>query len=561
MPNPGLLTSSSVRLSLLLTLIIWLIAAVCIGGTVTLYERALLSPLSENVSELGDILIEQSRSDSFEAFEWYFDLLRVEPLQVDVSAEDEFPTFLTSYLDAAHQQSDAFSELRLWLLRARDTQPDAQWPLDFYRQLLMHEVPARFHSQLEQLPVRSSHDSNSPNWWEYMRSSTRLDHLIRLLSIDQQREGRCVRSLPTRDATWSKTSVSAGDGFAAVALTGEGSWPDRERLCWAREFADQQGQGFQIGVIATETLEIVHANRRWRNLGLALSLALALLAGFILGQRVYARLRTINALTERVRAGEFQHRLRISGKGDDFDQLSKNINAMLDQILQLMDGIRQVSDNIAHDLRSPLTRLRNRIEKLQLVATPDPKEVQALADQADQVLKIFSSLLRIAQLEQGIQRQQFARFDLAALLQEVFDLYEPVFQSQDIDLELSLSPDALPLYGDRSLWVQAMTNLLENALRYAAESARVIITLDVLNGWAEITVQDQGPGVPEHSLEKLTERFFRGEEHRQSEGTGLGLSLVAAICGLHDAELKFSNDGGFRVCIRIATEDQSCSEA
>lgn len=554
MSKAGLLSSSSLRLSVVLTLVIWLSSAICIVGIVTLSERALLAPIEESVDEIIDMLAERADSDVFELFELYVDILRIEPIATSNLPDDSFEMFIDSYSELTLERNDDATMGRRWLLGAGEIPPTLQLPLEFYHQLLLSETPAWLQDNLNRRVNRRLMHSDSMLLWQIMSQSERLAQLLSLLSIDQQREGRCVRSAQPGTELWTSTGLAGGDGFFAVALPPTGPISGKPAMCWVKEIATMEGPAFQYGRVATETLDIVVMIRHWRNIGLVLSFLVATLAGVLLGQRVYARVRRINALTERIQEGELGYRLRLTGSGDDFDRLSSNINGMLDKIEQLMEGVKQVSDNITHDLRSPLTRLRNRIEQLQFTENPSADDIRLIAEQADDVLATFTSMLRIAQLEQGSLRQQFTHFDFVEMLREVHDLYEPVFADAGIRLVLLHSGEPAKTLGDRSLWTQVAVNLLDNALRYAPDSARVDMALRTLGDGFVFTVKDQGPGVPDHMLGRLTERFFRAQQHRDSSGTGLGLALVAAICKLHGASIELAGDSGLQVTITMTNQ-------
>ncbi len=227
---------------------------------------------------------------------------------------------------------------------------------------------------------------------------------------------------------------------------------------------------------------------------------------------------------------------------------------MLDQIQDLMDGVRQVSDNIAHDLRTPLTRLRWRLERLQAGDDPDGTLLeQAIAD-ADSLLTTFHALLRIAEVESG-SRRRFARIDLSDLISDVGELYEPVAAAHEQMLCVDAG-DQIRTLGDRDLLFQALTNLVDNAVKYAPSGGRIELAARSTEAGPELVVADSGPGVPAEERENVLERFVRLETHRRSPGSGLGLSLVAAVAKLHSGDLLLEdNEPGLRVRMTLRTED------
>jgi signal transduction histidine kinase len=288
--------------------------------------------------------------------------------------------------------------------------------------------------------------------------------------------------------------------------------------------------------------------------GLGIAVALAIGGGFITSRMLARRLRRINQTAHEVMAGDLQQRVPIHGADDAFDRLSQNLNRMLDQIQDLMDGVRQVSDSIAHDLRTPLTHLRWRLERLQAGDDPDGTLLdQAIAD-ADSLLTTFHALLRIAEVESG-SRRRFARIDLSDLIDDVGELYEPVAAAHEQTLSVESGAHIRTL-GDRDLLFQALTNLVDNAVKYAPSGGCIELAALETEAGPELVVADSGPGVPAEERENVLERFVRLETHRRSPGSGLGLSLVAAVAKLHSGDLLLEdNEPGLRVRMTLRTEE------
>ncbi|MEM6819089.1 MAG: HAMP domain-containing sensor histidine kinase [Pseudomonadota bacterium] len=555
--SSSLWRSSSLRLALLLTLVIWLTSAGVIVAIVAASERTLLNPLSERVNGEISFLIDQLNGEELELYEWFdgeFEPLFVETAFIDV---DDPEIFLQEYaallreLEVDGTPQRASIQARLWLIQQGKDLSAINRPFQFYLALAKEEIPEEHHEWFVENFERHWRSWPKAWRWESMNLGQRVDLILSGLKDQREEHDRCVTESDEEfGEPWETVGLSAAS-YSAFIIDDVVRFNDEQTLCWARTLTLGDARELTLGVHATETINAVRTNRLWRNIGVGASLLLAIGLGSLLGHRVYARVRTIHSLTEKVRLGNLEHRLRLNGSGDDFDLLSGNINEMLDKIVSLMNGVRQVSDNIAHDLRSPLTRLRNRIEQLQRIESPTAEDIRPIAEQADEVLTTFTALLRIAQLEQGSQRQPFEAIDLGELIREVSDLYEPVFAESDIRLVAEVPSDPSWITGDRSLWSQVLINLLENALRYAPDSPSVSVALRAAGHAWIVTIQDRGPGVPDHSLQRLTERFYRGESNRQPGGTGLGLSLVAAICSIHEAALSFSNDGGLQVQIRI----------
>jgi signal transduction histidine kinase len=270
-------------------------------------------------------------------------------------------------------------------------------------------------------------------------------------------------------------------------------------------------------------------------------------------------LANVSATATAIAGGDFAQRVRLTGRGDEFDQVAEVINDMLDRIGRLMDGVRQVSNAIAHDLRTPITRARTRLEDAALHAeTPD--DLRAAIERAtldlDGIVAVFQALLRIAEIEAGSRRSSFARLDLVPLLAEVADLYGAVAEDRGITLELE-TPKTVAAYGDRAMIQQAVANLVDNAVKFSPENATVRLTASV-SSMVFVAVADQGPGIELDDREKATDRFYRGESARSTPGSGLGLSLVLAVARLHGGELRLEdNRPGLRAVLVLPLDEES----
>ena len=291
--------------------------------------------------------------------------------------------------------------------------------------------------------------------------------------------------------------------------------------------------------------EVVQAAMSW---GLAAMAVLAVLGSYLMAGSIAGRLEQINRISQDIRHGDLSRRMPVGRGRDEFDRLAGNLNDMLDQIQSLMEGVRSVSDAIAHDLRTPLARLRTRLERLR--NTPQG-ELEAGVDQsiaeADSMLGTFSALLRIAQLEAGSRRTDFAEVDMQALVADIADLYEPVASDRNIELRLEAIEGA-KTRGDRDLLFQAICNLVDNAVKYTPEGGHVRLELLWRAKRARLVVNDSGPGIPAEERSLVFERFYRLDAHRDLAGNGLGLSLVAAVAKLHDSRVELEdNQPGLRV--------------
>lgn len=262
----------------------------------------------------------------------------------------------------------------------------------------------------------------------------------------------------------------------------------------------------------------------------------------------------ISAITKAIARGDLSRRAHRSGSGDEFDELAETINDMLDRITKLMNGVREVSNSIAHDLRTPITRARARLEDAAEHARTED-ELRGAVDRAtgelDGVVKVFQALLRIAEIEAGARRSAFAEIDLVPVLDDLAEFFEAVAEDRNIVLDTAW-PSELPLVGDRDMLQQAIANLLENAIKFSPPDHRVMISARMDSITIEIHIADQGPGIPEADRPRATERFYRAESARSTPGSGLGLALVSAIAQLHGGGLRLDdNHPGLRAILEL----------
>jgi signal transduction histidine kinase len=278
-----------------------------------------------------------------------------------------------------------------------------------------------------------------------------------------------------------------------------------------------------------------------RGFGMALAgvVILGVLGGFALSGDVHRRLAAISGTAEAIIDGDLARRVPVRGSDDDLDRLALTFNRMLDRIAALMESVKQVSNDIAHDLRTPLTRLRQKLEAG--LAAPGERALALALEGAlgdlDSILETFAALLRIAQIESGARRAAFRTCDLAVLAQTVTEAFAPSAEDQQQSLTLVVEARAV-VDGDAELLTQMLVNLVENALRHAGPQARITVKVARQGRAAALSVTDDGPGVPETESERLFDRFYRLERSRSTPGSGLGLALVAAVAKLHGAEVS-----------------------
>ncbi|MGE0226332.1 MAG: sensor histidine kinase [Acetobacteraceae bacterium] len=272
-----------------------------------------------------------------------------------------------------------------------------------------------------------------------------------------------------------------------------------------------------------------------------LAALLGITGGALLSRAFLHRIDLMVRTAEAIIDGDMERRVPVRGTGDDLDRLATTLNRMLDRIGTLMDSLRQVSNDVAHDLRTPLARLYHRLEDAREHArsvADFQASIDAALREADNLLETFSALLRIAQVEGGAPAANFSLVDLSALTEIVVDAYRPDAEATDHTMTIAAPPGVMVL-GDRELLTQALANLVENALRHTPPGTDICIHLySHPHSGAVLTIKDNGPGVAVVDLPRLTDRFYRGEHSRTTPGNGLGLSLVSAVAELHHAHLS-----------------------
>ena len=287
---------------------------------------------------------------------------------------------------------------------------------------------------------------------------------------------------------------------------------------------------------------------RW---SFAVVVVLGLAGGFFVSRRVLSRIDAMTGTAQTIMAGDLSGRLPVAGSGDELDRLADNVNAMLDRIVALMHGLTEVSDNIAHDLKTPLTRLRNRCEQA-LRNSKSEKDyriaLESTIEESDGLIRTFDALLMIARAESGHARDNMTEFDAAEIARDVSELYEPLAEEKGLALKTDATAPA-PVRGNRELVGQALANLLDNAIKYAApngklngEPTEILVKAGNEGDRIMLTVEDHGPGIPEADRGRVVERFVRLDQSRSQPGLGLGLSLASAVARLHGGELKLEDN-------------------
>jgi len=386
----------------------------------------------------------------------------------------------------------------------------------------------------EELPVVAA---GTPEDW--LRKDPRRVRIAGLFRTDGHRIAGNMESLPPG----LKPDVPAD--AVVVRVDNLGREMQKVRLVVHRL---PSGEVLVIGRNVDELAEIAEIIGRALALGLLPGFGLAVAVGMMLSLRAHARLSEVNRKIQRIVAGDLRERLPTRGSDDPFDRLAVSVNGMLGEIEALIQEIAGVGDDIAHDLRTPLTRVRVRLERGREHAVT-PEELRAVVDKAivglDQSLAIVTAVLRIAEIEHSRRLEGFSQFRLAPLMREVSDLYDPIAEDRGITLQVEAGDDAI-VHGDRDLLFEAVANLVDNAVKFTPKGGRVELALLRLEGETVIRVKDTGMGIPEIERETVTKRFYRSDKSRSAEGLGLGLSLVAAIVKLYGFRFTIAAGPGCR---------------
>jgi len=350
---------------------------------------------------------------------------------------------------------------------------------------------------------------------------------------------------------WMETSyrrIEQADDIDHRALVQVVELPGGFRLLVGRDLEERERI---YGIIANAG--------RW---SFALVVVLGLAGGFFVSSRVLKRIDAMTGTANTIMAGDLSGRLPIAGTGDELDRLAVNLNAMLERIEALMRGLKEVSDNIAHDLKTPLTRMRNRCEQALRIARSEGDYRGALEStiaESDDLIRTFDALLMIARAESGHARDNMREFDAAEIARDVCELYEPLAEETGLSIKVE-APLTAPVRGNRELVSQALANLVDNAIKYAGPlankvngaAAEIVLGADAQGDRISLSVADHGPGIPQAERGRVVERFVRLEQSRSQPGSGLGLSLASAVARLHGGELKLEdNHPGLRTILAL----------
>ena len=387
-----------------------------------------------------------------------------------------------------------------------------------------------------------------------------LTELIAARVNRQQATGNSIYLLTTFTLTplvgnldrWPKNASINNDWIEFALEINEQT--NETHLARAKIFRLPEKYGLLVG---RDIHQLTEAKRRivqaltW---GLVIMVLLAFVGGLVLSRRTVRKIERINQTTKSIMSGDLSRRVPVTGRNDDFDQVADNLNQMLDRIQMLMDDVRRVSDNIAHDLRTPLARLRQHLEEARLQEDPSSKSAINLEQsikEADSLLITFNALLRIARIEAGQVKAGFADVNFTLLLDDIVEFYEPLVEEKNQALEKTLEANIVSS-GDRDLLFQTFANVIENAIKYTPNNGNLSVSLIKLSTNLIVTIADNGPGIPVSERENVFRRFYRLDQSRSSSGNGLGLSMVSAVIALHNGTITMEdNTPGLRIVIRL----------
>lgn len=392
-----------------------------------------------------------------------------------------------------------------------------------------------------------------------------IQRLVYVIDRRSRRPGSAIYMLANFQGEILATNVAdlslgllndAGTRFTAYSRTDD-SGASRSHVAFVQVFMLPGGYRLLVGRDIEERDTLRDLVARPAQGAVLLIVVLGLAGGVFVTRRVLKRIDAMTATTETIMAGDLSGRLAVAGTGDEFDRLAHSLNAMLERIEALMLGLKEVSDNIAHDLKTPLTRLRNRAEEALRTAHTEEEWRAALEttiEESDGLIRTFNALLMIARAEAGQARDNMADVDLADLAENVSELYEPLADEQGLDLTVTLAP--VTVHGVRELLAQALSNLVDNAIKYGrppdGARGRIIVSVTRDGADALLKVADSGAGISAADRERVVERFVRLEASRTPPGSGLGLSLVSAVARLHGGELSFADNGpGLAATLRL----------
>ncbi|MEM7704053.1 MAG: HAMP domain-containing sensor histidine kinase [Pseudomonadota bacterium] len=475
--------------------------------------------------------------------------------EIEVDFEDwpSFATFRAAYIQAIAERSPSPATSARLVLLGEEARVEPAVPPEYALRLMLEETPEIFHERLEQLAA--IHWGSLEEFDEERLTLPTLEILQAWLEEESEpleELESCAALLDAEGSTVVSNLTQIPDWTTEPMLLRRLPFEDEpsvQRPCIAVQRRLDDRSRVILGVESPAAMLALEEFGGATLLAALLIGTLAMSYTWIAHRRRTAALLNLRDACRRAGEGDYSVRIAVNGK-EPVDEVAHEINRVLERTETLVDSLQSMSANIAHDLRTPLTRLRGQIDLLLRTPNPDAAMVAAVQAEADQLLDTFSALLRIGQVESGSLRQGFRDFDLLIMLKDAVELYQPAFEEQKISLTAEVPQGSVVVHGDQDLWMQSVANLMDNVLKYVPEEAGLTMTLSQQADVIELTFRDTGPGIPDLELDRVLDRFYRLPKHRGEQGNGLGLSLVAAVCQLHTAELTLRNSGGLAVEIR-----------
>ena len=561
-----------VRTQIGATFMVWAVTAIFLFVLYAIVSRFIANFVHDWIDEMYEGLLSSAATGEFQPENFLSRQRLPWHPQPTEDPEQAFSTYVEA-LEAWQEDAEDDPALqraiqaRLFLLDELDDLPPQVTSVEVVTRLMRDETPKAWHDwfvtvveeRLEFWPIRETEESqigftqlktvleeDSGEWLDN-------DDLCVLLYDSQwqlQLSNLNVDSVTSNHLGFD-LHVLEGQMPASFAGIRDGKW----LKCVVRySYQEESGYHLALGFEGTEVAKVLVTMQRLRNWGIPGSLVLALVVGYWLGRRIRQPIQALNQVVDQVQKGDLTARVKLwqqPESGDDLAHLANNVNQMLEQIQNLLAETQHMANNVAHDIRTPLTRIKNRVTQLSNVAQLQGADLAPLSEEIDRLLELCQALLRIAQVESEHRKEHFSNFSVDQTLAQIAELYEPLFQ--DVGLTFtSRCPSDLALYfGDRELIQQAVSNVLDNCLRYVSAPGQVTLSVETNDQALQIQVRDSGSGINPSELSKVTQRFYRTERHRQTTGNGLGLALVKSVCRVHGGQLELANDNGLVVTLSL----------
>ncbi|MEM8961079.1 MAG: HAMP domain-containing sensor histidine kinase [Acidobacteriota bacterium] len=540
-----MLGGSTFRRALAIALIAWAPGAIVVTIAHTKLSRFHYDAGRQEIDFLEEELFEMVREHQAEDA-LLGDRIVLEP------GDDSFYAFLARYVRQIKLERRQATEPRPALdyrLALLGESKVKSLPVEAVVSIMLDEVPDEFHESLLELVAFRADAYDDVALAREVTTEALLETYRRL--DDEEEVGECalLRASDGRILASTYDEVlrerRPGRSLRLLQVVPPEEIEDEKYWCLVRERSLQDGGRLKMGMRFDDQRAVIASSRLLRNLVLYGGVPLAFFLAWLQTRFMRRFLYTLRLAAGQQAKGDIRARLRTRSLDPDLATAARTINVTLDQLGHTVQALTRVGDSIAHDLRTPLSRLQGQLDLLR--RRPDPELIDSVQAEADQILGTFNALLRIAQVESGVKKQGFRHFDFAETVADVAELYAPVFAEKGVEFlwrEATVSAEKI---GDRDLWLQALSNLVENALKYTPKGGQVELVLEPDGDRHRIVLRDSGPGIPETERENVFRRFYRLERHRGERGNGLGLSLVAAVCDLHDATVTLGGELGLTV--------------